>query len=187
MERERLLKKDMFDLKKLKAMVASVQVQAEEHAANGRTAQAKQKLLEKKKLTNEISILENKIANQKAIEQSISTAASNAKHVELMAAGASELKTVTQQTDGVDIDDVLDKLRDGMRVTEQHSSRLGAPLMQDDLMLVDDDQLDDELDALMGKKYNLPNAPNTNIGGGKPEMVGGQQQGKVPQQQQQQL
>ncbi len=175
MERERLLKKDMLDLKKLRVLAANAHKEAERYAAEQRPAQAKQKLIEKKKHLADAAVIENKINNQKAIEQSISTAQSNKKHVELMADGADQLKKAVKETEAIHIDTIVDDLKEGIRMTEEHSSRLSEPLFASSLSVDDDDQIDDELNALMEKTYDLPAVPVNNVvggnSGGKPEHV----------------
>lgn len=165
-EREQLLKKDMFELKKVKILATKAQGEAIQFAQGGKANAAKQKLLERDRHNKAAAILENKIANQQAIQNSISEAESNNKHVLLLANGAEQLKESVQKTEDINLDAILDDIKGGMQLTEQHNNRLSEPLFVSSSAILDEDQIDDELAAMMAKNYNMPDAPSNDVRGG---------------------
>ena len=106
-------------------------------------------LQKQRQLTSEINLLEGKIQNQEVAQRTISQADANREQALLMKDGANKLSNLVEDTEKIDLDDIVDTYQDGAARTHEFSTRLSEPLFTSSVLNDDGQDVDEELDALM--------------------------------------
>lgn len=146
-ERARLIKTQKLQLRVLADELAEVELDLKQALEEKNRAVAKVKLSKQRELQHRISQLQGMVSNQTSQDQTLQAARSNLKQATLMQDAAEELESVVDETERIDLDDVVDRFQDGAALTDTFSDRLSEPLLQSAAGF----DVDDELDALMNQ------------------------------------
>lgn len=132
-------------------------------AAQGNLRIAKALLAKARALEQEIQAAEAKAKNAHAQTRAVVNAHSNLDQVLLMEAGATEMEEIAGALESVDVGATVERVTDAAVELEQYNHELTKPMFDDP---VDDDQLDDDLNALMAEvaddrmaEHYMPDAP----------------------------
>lgn len=145
----KLLKTQRLKLKGLKFELSEVGQTLEYALDSGNKVEARSLLQRQRQLQSEISILEGQIQNQEVAQRTISQADSNREQAILMKDGANKLNDLVQDTEKIDLDEIVDSYQDGAARTHEFSTRLSEPLFTSSALNDDGQDVDEELDAMM--------------------------------------
>ena len=149
-----LLRKKKLDLSMLREDIRELNAEIEEAGDQGNTRVATEKIQKRNQLEKEARILEGQIRNHESVHRTISNASANKEQALLMRDGANQLDSIVNDTEKIDLDDIVDRLQDGAAQTHDFSSRLSEPLFSSDADLFNGDgqDVDDEVAKLMQRK-----------------------------------
>ena len=120
-------------------------------AAQGNLAEAKALLAQVRALEQEIQMAEAKAKNTHAQTRAVTTAHSNLDQVLLMKAGATEMEEIAGALETVDVSETINRVAEAASTLDQYNRDLMEPMFDTLGDPIDDDQLDDDLNALMAE------------------------------------
>jgi len=160
----KLLKAQKLQLKQLKGELEEVGQELQDALDLGEKAEARSKLQRKRQLESEVRLLEGKIQNQEIAHRTLTQADSNREQALLMKDGADRLNEIVQDTEKIDLDDIVDSYQDGAARTHEFSTRLSEPLFSSSSGINDDGQdVDEELDMLMQRTADAKTSGLTGV------------------------
>ena len=168
--RARLIRTMRLRIEALSEEYAELEEQMADAAARGDRATAVRHMTRRKAVASEIADYEGKLANQRETANTISKADANKEQALLLQDGAQRLNSLVAEAERIDIDSVVDDYRDGASATNDYSRRLAEPL-DSGSALVDPDELDAEVDAMMQRaaderRLAMPTVTTSSGGGG---------------------
>jgi len=158
-----LLKAQKMQLKQLKAHLEEVGIELEAALEQGNKTEARSKLQQQRQLQSDVRLLEGKIQNQEIAQRTITQADSNREQALLMKDGATKLNAIVEDTEKIDLDDIVDTYQDGAARTHEFSTRLSEPLFSSSYLNDDGQDVDEELDTLMQRTADRQTAGLTGI------------------------
>lgn len=164
-KRASLLKAQKLQLRQLKGELDEVQTELEAALERGNKSEARSKLQQQRQLQADVRLLEGKIQNQEIAHRTITQADSNREQALLMKDGATRLNELVEETEKIDLDDIVDTYQDGAARTNEFSTRLSEPLFSSAATAFNDDgqDVDEELDALMQRTADRQTASLADI------------------------
>jgi len=161
----KLLKAQKMQLSSLKEEYQEVCEEVDIAVESGNKSVARTKLQRKNQLDAEIRLLQGKIQNQEAAQRTITNASSNKEQALLMREGAAELGAIVDETERIDLDEIVDTFQDNAARTHEFSSRLSEPIISNSVYGTNEDgqDIDDELDMLMQRKADAKTADMPNV------------------------
>jgi len=161
----KLLKAQKMQLSSLKEEYQEVCEEVDIAVESGNKSAARTKLQRKNQLDAEIRLLQGKIQNQEAAQRTITNASSNKEQALLMRDGAAELGAIVDETERIDLDEIVDTFQDNAARTHEFSSRLSEPIISNSVYGTNEDgqDIDEELDMLMQRKADAKTADMPNV------------------------
>lgn len=170
---ERLIKKKEMDLMILQAerqeICDEIALESSKKVKSAKIlgAKLKQRALKDK----EIERLAQNIDNLRFTQKNIDEASANLEQATIMKDSAAQIGELVEETEAIDLDGIVDDVRDGVERNQEYSNRLSEPIFSqaidsDDEVGEGDVSLKDELAMLMAgdpKEYDMPDAPNGNL------------------------
>lgn len=102
------------------------------------------------------------MANLKAQQQALETANSNIEQGLLLKEGSEQLKDAVGALDEIDLSSAVDTMQEAAGKVEEHNEMLSEPIFGGSNTLIEQDEVDTELDALMQEQaLEFPDAPKT--------------------------
>lgn len=168
-----LLRKKRLDLSMLREDIRELNAEIEEAGDQGNARLATEKIQRRNQLEKEARLLEGQIRNHESVHRTISNASANKEQALLMRDGANQLDSIVNETEKIDLDDIVDRLQDGAAQTHDFSSRLSEPLFSFDANLFNGDgqDVDDEVAKLMQRKAEEKTAGLSTLGTYSPKVI----------------
>lgn len=145
-----LLRKKKLQLGTLKDDIEDLQREIEEAGDAGNTTLAASKIQRRNQLQKEARLLEGQIRNHEDTQRVIENASANREQALLMRNGANQLDSIVNETERIDLDEIVDTMQDAAARTQDFSSRLSEPLFSSDAYASDD--VNEEVKLLMERK-----------------------------------
>jgi hypothetical protein len=148
---QKLVRAQKGQLKILNASLSIVVDEIQQASSEGNKSKLSTKIAERNQLQTEIRLLEGKIRNQEAAQRVVATAHSNKDQAVLLRNAATELGTVVEETEKIDLDTIVDTFQDNAAQTHDFSSRLSEPLFSSAAYATNEDgqDIDEEVEMLM--------------------------------------
>lgn len=139
--------------------LADVELEIDENIKRGDRVGAKRMLVRKQTLQKDLEVIHGKLANHDQIARSLATAQTNQEQAVLMRSDANSLEQIVEDTEKIDLDDIVDTIQDGAYRTNEFSNRLSEPIIRN---AEAEDEVNNELDALMQRAADerLVSAPS---------------------------
>ena len=157
----RLARAQDQQLRKLQARGRALEVEKQEAISQGNKVTLTRVLQQQRKNAADVNQLQGIINNQRGVQDTIASAASNRDTALVMKAGAQQLDSIVKETETIDVDGIVDQLQESSVMSHEFGSRLSEPMFGSGS--TDEVEVDDEVDALMRTRISMPDAPTGTI------------------------